>query len=318
MIKRAIGLLAASLLIVAASASARAESQDGDTGAVPDRGLARVPPGEELAPVPSPAGDARYGGCKAPSRKRDGMLDGYNLRFHTWACPDSIYARAEKLVSTGWSAFLNNDQAGAIALYEQAIALAPDFGMSYAARGVALMEADFPAAEADFKTALRLDSNEGYGLPDRISLFTYRAVHHFNHGDCAQAMRDATSAVGQGLGPQVEAYQVRARCFIAAKNYKAALEEAWTAIGGDKDNPDNYVLRGLIYAYMKDSKALADLEHTRSMELRSGALAYEERAEAYRLLGKPRDAAENYTRAYQISGNPKFLKQAEASEKAAQ
>ena len=94
------------------------------------------------------------------------------------------------------------DYQGAIAAFDQALHLAPEFAAAYHQRGLAYFHLNaFAAAISDYSQALQLE-------PDNASLHFGRALVHLATGDLPAALQDASQAIR--LNPEyAAAYSLR-------------------------------------------------------------------------------------------------------------
>ncbi|MCX7949739.1 MAG: tetratricopeptide repeat protein [Treponemataceae bacterium] len=185
----------------------------------------------------------------------------------------------------------------ALADYERALAINPDFAEAYNSRGLLYKELGrFDEALADYSKAVALNPRMAEG-------YNNRAIVYFNLGRLDEALADYNRAIE--LSPKyAEAYYNRGNLYKAAKRYDDALSDYKKAIELKDGFVEAYINRGLTYSLMKRYKeAIAD--YTKAIKLESGFLseAYYDRGIAYYFLERYKEAVADYRKA--IEYNPK-------------
>ena len=123
---------------------------------------------------------------------------------------------ADDFVQSGRDAASRGDWEAAIGQFEQALALTPEDGRIYVARGKAyLAQGARQAAIADFDQAIELDEN------DSIAYYS-RALTYFDGQDYGQALRDFNLAIEHAASFAL-AYRNRAEVHIIEGRYEAAV-----------------------------------------------------------------------------------------------
>ncbi|MHC4662517.1 MAG: tetratricopeptide repeat protein [Planctomycetota bacterium] len=115
---------------------------------------------------------------------------------------DDISIRGGAHSLKGVSKMNNEDYRGAVAEFDRAIEIDPQFAMNYSLRGMSKIELeDFSGALADFNSAIRLD-------PTEETAYVGRGLVRMNQDDSAGAIADFNSAIS--IDPQcAEAYFAR-------------------------------------------------------------------------------------------------------------
>ncbi len=182
--------------------------------------------------------------------------------------------------------------AEAIAYFDRAAQLDPQFDDIYYNRGLSLYEIGKPdLAIRDFTRYLE-------GVPRSIDGLTNRGNARLMSGDAAGAVQDYTRAIQYGGGAPV--YANRAQAFAAVGNAEAAIADYTKALELDPDNADVCFNRGLVYAKSgRTSLAIADF--TRAIELNPTMFsAYSNRGITYEREGRFALARADYERTIQL------------------
>jgi tetratricopeptide (TPR) repeat protein len=220
------------------------------------------------------------------------------------------------------------DRRGALAHYERAIALDPDFAPAYHRRGELRNEMrDYDLAAADFTRALALDAT-------LVASFRGRALARQLGGDTKGALRDYTRAIAlepqaarawfeRGLARRVTADLEGADddlsraieldpAFALAFTHRAAvralqgdeddaLADYDRALGLDEDDAYAYLERGVLRERRGDLEGALD-DWTRAIELRpSRALAWVRRAGLRERVGDREGALSDCTRVIELA-----------------
>ena len=173
---------------------------------------------------------------------------------------------------------VNQDVAGAIADYSEAIRLAPDRAEAYGRRGLAYARrGEHDGTIADLDTALKLDPD--VLSPDTYRVFRARGLANFHKGEYDRAIADHTEEIR--LKPfYADGYLYRAAAYLAKGDADQAIIEYTEAIRVEPFRPDGYIGRGSIYLSKGDAdRALADFDEAirRRPNLRVTAPAYRKR-----------------------------------------
>jgi tetratricopeptide (TPR) repeat protein len=173
---------------------------------------------------------------------------------------------------------VNQDLAGAVADYSEAIRLAPDRAEAYGRRGLAYArQGEFDGAIADLDTALRLDPN--VLRPHTYRVYRSRGRAHFHKGEYDRAIADHTEEIRLARF-YADGYLDRAAAYLAKGDADQAILEYTEAIRIEPFRPDGYIERGSIYLSKGDAdRALADFDEAirRLPNHRLSAPAYRKR-----------------------------------------
>jgi len=152
----------------------------------------------------------------------------------------------------GISKFNIKDYTGAIADYNKAIQLNPDYAEAYTNRGRAkLFLKDYTGAIADYNKAIQLK-------PDYPISYNRRGVAKFYLQDYTGAIADYNKAIQ--LNPDyADAYCERGAYKSYLKDYTGAIIDINKALQLKPDDVDSYYIRGNAMYYLKDMNgAFAD------------------------------------------------------------
>ncbi|WAW09545.1 tetratricopeptide repeat protein [Oxalobacter vibrioformis] len=142
----------------------------------------------------------------------------------------------------------------ALACYDKAIALDPDFAEAYANRGLLYMEtSESVLALADLSRAIALK-------PDFLKAYINRGALYVKSKENVLALADLDRAIE--LNPDMaEAYTNRAALHMEANERELALADLDRAIELNPDIVQAYTNRGILYVQSNDNtRALADLD----------------------------------------------------------
>ena len=140
----------------------------------------------------------------------------------------------------------------AIAAFDEAIQLNPNYIEAYYRRGVSKIDnGDYEGALADFAIILNLDANSPLG-------FNGRGIVNGIQGNFEEAIQDFNQAIN--LNPDyAEAYANRGIVYGNINNIEAALADFSKAIELHPENITNYYYRALAYASLGQTElAIAD------------------------------------------------------------
>jgi len=167
--------------------------------------------------------------------------------------PKKSNSNALALLNLGLSCRAQGDLQAALAHYDAAIRLQPNFADAYMARGVACNDQkDHLAAIENYKRAIALDPN--------------LVAAHYNQANAYRALGEQQAAVNSynqaiQLAPDLaDAYANRGNALIALKKPRIALASFNRAIELKPDVAANYLNRGICFAELGDpNAAFADL-----------------------------------------------------------
>ncbi len=166
----------------------------------------------------------------------------------------------------------------AIAAYDHAISLDPNYAVAYGNRGIAYRELkEYQKALADYDRVIQLDPS-------------YAKVY-YNRGNAYQELKEYQKAL---------AYGNRGNAYCELKEYQEALADHDRALQLDPNLAQAYWYRGLVYYDLKEyQKALAD--YTRTIELNPRyARAYGGRGLAHYDLKDYQRAVQDFDYALQL------------------
>ena len=205
---------------------------------------------------------------------------------------------AEAYANRGYAYAAKGNFKRALTDLDKAIELDPNLAVAYQQRGVAhASNGDADKAAADIDKALALQ-------PDLVEALCSRALLRGMQGDLAAAMTDVDRAIE--INPAfAKAYVIRGRALLAQKDYDAAIASLDKAIELRDRYADAYCYRGLaLNAKRQYERAAEDL--TAAIDLKPDFVtALKGRNEAYKKLGKGREARADLKRAREIENPPK-------------
>ncbi|OLP16366.1 hypothetical protein BST81_21490 [Leptolyngbya sp. 'hensonii'] len=160
--------------------------------------------------------------------------------------PNSVFlaqVTAIDLYNQGKQKSDSGDYRGAIALYDQAIQLDPNFAGAYNNRGVALIElGDLKGGIADYNRAIQIGGNYSVGYANRGGV-------RFFLGDFKGALTDLNRAIqinqNWGEGSLAKAYSRRAYVRLELGDRSGAIADLKTSIQLDTTAPENYLNKQL-------------------------------------------------------------------------
>jgi len=183
----------------------------------------------------------------------------------------------------GTSYVLKSDNKSAIADYNQALKLKPDFALAYNNRGGAYnSQGNYIQAIADCNQALKL-------RPDFALAYSNRGGAYNNRGNYTQAIADCNQAL-KLKSDYVVAYNNRGRIYNNQGNHTQAIADYTHALKLKPNYAEAYNNRGVAYGNQGNhTQAIADYTH--ALKLKPNyAEAYNNRGVAYGNQG-------NYTQA---------------------
>jgi protein O-mannosyl-transferase len=185
----------------------------------------------------------------------------------------------------------------ALADFNAAIALAPDYDLAYGNRALVMKKrGQLDRALQDFDRAV------AFG-PGHAGAYAARGILFEEMGQLDSALSDFTTAIALDRD-RFDAYLVRGKVFQATGRSDRAIEDFTAAIALAPDSAEAYTYRGIVLKEMGQfERAVAD--YSRAIDLEpSGAAAYNNRGAAYKHLNRLDLAISDYTRA--IALDPSF------------
>jgi tetratricopeptide (TPR) repeat protein/tRNA A-37 threonylcarbamoyl transferase component Bud32 len=184
----------------------------------------------------------------------------------------------------------------AIAAYDRALELDPNYAAAYTNRGTAYRELkEYQKAIADYDHALQLDPNLAQAYNNRG--IAYRELKEYQ-----KALVDYGHALV--LDPNYAfAYNNRGNAYRDPKEYQKAIADYDSAIALDPNNAAAYTNRGTAYRDLKEyQKAIADYDSAIALDP-NYVDTYLDRGEAYRLLKEYRRAIDDHQHAISLAPN---------------
>jgi tetratricopeptide (TPR) repeat protein len=201
---------------------------------------------------------------------------------------------ADALHYQGFARMVKKQYADAIALFNRALTLRPNFPEVYNTRGdTHFYQKDYEAAIADYTHAIELD-------PRLALAYNNRGGVRYSQQDYEGALADLNRAIE--LDPRLAlVYGNRASVYHTQRDYERAIADFTRAIELNPQNADFYNGRGIARHNLKDYEgAIAD--YTRAIELDPhAAFAYYNRATTYRTQRDYERAIADYTRAIELN-----------------
>jgi lipoprotein NlpI len=198
--------------------------------------------------------------------------------------------------------FANNREIDrAVPDFAAAIRLDPKEKLAYANRAAAYkIKGDWDRAISDYSEAIRLDPNDARSVFDR-------GIAYFSKQDCDLAIADFTAAVR--LEPKAAgALSMRGRCRQGRGEYEQAIADFDAAIRLTPRDPAPYIDRASAHRYAGDlDRAIAGYTEALAIDPKS-VLAYQNRGWSYRGKGEFDRALADYDRALQLDpGNARII-----------
>ncbi|MBR1396549.1 MAG: tetratricopeptide repeat protein [Selenomonadaceae bacterium] len=160
--------------------------------------------------------------------------------------------RVNQFLKEGNQLYYQGDYNGAIAKYNEALNLNPNFDWAYNNRGLAYGNLqNYDAAMADYNKAIELNPNDAEAYNNRGN--TYVSLKQYD-----QALADYTRAIE--LNPDsVESYNNRGFVYLCLKKHNEAIADCTKAIELNPNLDKAYYRRGLSYRSLdKYDEAISD------------------------------------------------------------
>jgi tetratricopeptide (TPR) repeat protein len=200
---------------------------------------------------------------------------------------------AEAYYNRGLTYNYQGNYTAAIADYNQAIKLKPDYAEAYNNRGLAYADqGNYTEAIADYNQAIKLK-------PDYAKVYNNRGLAYADQGNYTEAIADLTQAIK--LKPDdAGAYSNRGNAYAGQGNYTAAIADYNQAIKLKPDFAEAYYNRGLAYYYRSNyTAAIAD--YNQAIKLKPDfADTYNNRGIAYTRQGNYIVAIADYNQATKL------------------
>ncbi len=287
------------------------------TFSVPNENAGAAPSGEPPATPPSGEQPATPPGPAPASDTADLKLDPDFQTCDQASGDESIAACGRAIASGKFSGSLlaqlyndrgvdysdTNDLDNAIANYNKAIEISPDYARAYENRGKGYYgKDDYRRAMADLTKAIQLK-------PDDARAYDGRGWVYEAKRDNKRAFADYNKAIE--LDPKLaSAYVDRGDVYFGRGDYTHALADVDKAIELDPNNALAYCNRGAVFARRKEFDR-AIVEYNKALELNPKlALAYTDRAVAHENSGSVGAAIADYTRALEVDPNNDLSKSA--------
>ena len=208
------------------------------------------------------------------------------------------------------------DHARAIADFNKAIKLFPNFNAYYNRGYIFTLQGKYDQAISDLTKSIKLNPN--------LSLaYTYRALAYSKKGLSKRAMTDANKALKLDAG-NANAYRVRGYAHALENDYIRALKDISIALKLDPNSDGGFNDRAHVYNKLgQPRKALKDASEAIRLNPKNGA-AHGKRSRALLALGMLEPARSDLTRALELNPDladdkdyTAFARELEAAENAA-
>ncbi|MBR8841214.1 MAG: tetratricopeptide repeat protein, partial [Stigonema ocellatum SAG 48.90 = DSM 106950] len=191
----------------------------------------------------------------------------------------------------------------AIADYNQALKLDPNYAKAYIGRGNAYgNKKDYDRAIADFNQALKLDPNDAYAYNNRGNAYSYKKDYDRAIADFNQAMK---------LDPNdAYAYNNRGYAYLYKSDYDRAIADFNKAVQLNPNNANVYDSRCEGYRTKGDNdNAIADCNQALKLDPNK-ANAYYNRGLAYKNKGRKDKAQEDFKKVLELNDNVELSQKA--------
>jgi len=207
--------------------------------------------------------------------------------------PKTVQLTAEEWLNSAYNKGESGDYQGAIADYNQAINIKPDYALAYNNRGNAKSDlGDYQGAIADYNQAINIK-------PDYADAYYNRGIAKSDLGDYQGAIADYNQAIN--IKPDdADAYLNRGVAKYNLGDKQGAIADYNQAINIKPDYADAYNNRGIAKKNLGDKQgAIAD--YNQAINIKPDyALAYNNRGNAKSNLGDYQGAIADYNQAINI------------------
>ena len=216
--------------------------------------------------------------------------------LHGFIKNQSLHHRSYIDLYIGLSHLSRDDYDLAIAGFDRALDLNPNFAEAYNVRGFAnLQKEDYNLAIADYIRTIELN-------PNYSAAYNNRGIAYRNQGEVDRAIDDYTRAIE--LNPNyAEAYNNRGNAHSNFGNYNSAITDCTRAIALDPNLTEAYHNRAIAYREIGDNeRAIADC--SRAIDLNPNYVnAYSTRGFIYGQKGDYERAIADCNRAIELNSN---------------
>ncbi|OCR00318.1 hypothetical protein BCD67_25295 [Oscillatoriales cyanobacterium USR001] len=190
------------------------------------------------------------------------------------SAPVATGPKADDFLIQGVNRFYQGDFQGAIAAYDQAIQLNPNYGAAYLNRAETLLNSgDSKGALEDLNQALRIS-------PNNVEALLIRGSARHELGDYQGATDDWNQVVR--INPRYATdYSTRGRARASLEDYRGAIEDFNQALKIAPNTPFTYISRSMAYLNLQDyQNAIADCDQALRISP-NFVIAYYQRAKVH-------------------------------------
>jgi len=212
------------------------------------------------------------------------------------SAPVATGPKADDFYIQGVNRFYQGDFQGAIAAYDRAIQLNPNYAAAYFNRAETLLNSeDSKGALEDLNQALRIS-------PNNVEALLIRGSARQQLGDDQGATDDWNQVVR--INPRSATdYSTRGRARVSLKDYRGAIEDFNQALKIAPNTPFTYILRSMAYQNLQDYQS-AIIDCDQALRINPNfVLAYDKRAGIHFQLRDYESAIADYDRALRINPN---------------
>jgi len=260
------------------------------------------PPAEEIAQT-MVAATAEFSTRVAQQVRETDAARPTNTATATEKAPE-VEDDAAAYIERGDSYKDSDEYMKAIAEYDKAIELDPQYAQAYYNRGYTYKElGEHQKAIDDFSRAIEID-------PQFAKAYNNRGIVYKELDEHQKAIDDYSRAIE--IDPQhAKAYYNRGIAYSELGEYQKEIDEYSRAIELDPGFVNAYFNRGIAYSELgKHQKAVAD--YSRGIELDPGdAQAYYNRGVVYGALGEQQKAIADYRKVLEITDDPDLTRDAQ-------